>query len=135
MAKKGNKKSNTKNLIMSVVALVGALIAGVGLFLNVWTSYMKSEYGYADASVKLFNEDLANCDAAFCARVFEVLAIVVVIAIIASVVLSLVTNKASMITTILNIVALAAIFVAVVCACIFFIANHRYHYRSPRIVT
>ena len=120
MAKKGNK-----NLILSIVALVGALVAGVGLFLDVWTAYLSSESVSENAgSAKLFAEWGEGAEAVFCGRLFEVLAIVAVVAIIASVVLTLITKKTSIITTVLNIVAIAAIAVAIVCACVFFISNH-----------
>ena len=116
------KKSNT-NLIMSVIALTGALVAGIGLFLNVWKGYIETNLGTEESFVKIFNENLSELDAAFCGRMFEILAIIAIVAIIASVILTLVTKKASIITTVLNIVAIAAIVVAVICGIIFMIAN------------
>lgn len=118
------KKKSDTNLIMSAVALVGALIAGIGLFLDVWTVFISSEHGSENlGSTKIFADWGESTKAMFCGRMFEILAIVAVVAILVSVVLSLITGKAGLITKVLNLVAIAAIVVAVICAIIFIASN------------
>lgn len=118
-----NKKSKT-NIIFNIVALVGALVAAIGLFLNIYTVFASSKYGYeALQSFKMFEEWPDGMDAFFCTRLFEILAIVAIVAIVVSVVFSLVTGKAGLLNKVLNLVAIAAIVVAIICAIIFMLAN------------
>ena len=113
------KKTNTLGLVYSAVCVVGAVLAIVGLFLNIWTTSTP----IGNTATALFAGETEGLDYAWLSVIAQVLMIILAVCVVAYVVLALLTackvGKFANIAKIVAIVALLVTVLIVICGVLF----------------